>query len=64
MKYRHKKRGSTYQVIGIGDLQSSIPIEEGTKLVLYKCEEDDRIWVRPAIEFFDGRFEKLEDEGK
>jgi chromosome segregation ATPase len=57
---RHKKRGSTYHVIGRGELQSVFPIEQGTPLVAYQGEADGRVWIRPAVEFDDGRFEKIE----
>jgi len=60
-RVRHKKRGSTYRVLGRGELQSSSPIEEGAMLVVYRCETDGRLWVRPAVEFDDGRFETLSD---
>ena len=62
MRYRHKKRGSTYTVVGTGELQSKLPVEEGTKLVVYQCETDGRIWIRPESEFYDGRFEQLEED--
>lgn len=58
-RVRHKKRGSTYRVIGRGELQSASPIAEGTTLVAYRCEIDGRLWFRPATEFDDGRFEAL-----
>ncbi len=60
-RVRHKKRGSTYRVIGRGELQSSSPTEEGAMLVAYRCEADGRLWIRPANEFDDGRFETLDD---
>jgi hypothetical protein len=59
-RVRHKKRGTTYCVLGYGELQSSTPIKEGAALVVYQCETDGRIWVRPAAEFEDGRFEIIE----
>ena len=58
-RYRHLKRGGTYVVIAGGEVQSSKPILEGDKVVVYQSEKDGSIWVRPVEEFNDGRFEKL-----
>lgn len=60
-RVRHKNRGSTYSVIGRGELQTSHLIGERTKLVVYQCTTDGRLWIRPAVEFDDGRFETLDD---
>lgn len=56
--HRHKKRGTTYRIEGFAGLQSSAPIAEPTKLVIYRGE-DGQLWARPIDEFLDGRFEKL-----
>ncbi|WP_354453582.1 DUF1653 domain-containing protein [Methylobacterium sp. 1030] len=55
--YRHRKRGSTYRIVGEANLQTSAPVGDNERLVVYQGD-DGRIWVRPANEFFDGRFEK------
>lgn len=66
---RHKKRGTTYQVLGEGKMQSEDwvtdhGIEEGSrrvdglKVTIYQAE-DGGLWVRPSDEFGDGRFEEL-----
>lgn len=52
----HKKRRSTYNVIGVGELQTTTTISEGTKLVVYRSPVDGRLWARPETEFNDGRF--------
>jgi hypothetical protein len=55
---RHLKRGSSYDVIGTGRTQTSVPIGEDEVLVAYRSE-DGRLWFRPIGEFDDGRFEPL-----
>lgn len=63
LTYRHKKRGTTYKVVGRADLQAGEPCPEGTTLVVYRCLETGALWARPDTEFYDGRFEVLEGEG-
>jgi hypothetical protein len=59
-RYRHKKRGTTYQVIGVASSQVvGEPIGEGSQAVVYRSEDDGSLWVRPYDEFHDGRFEQL-----
>ena len=53
---RHKKRGTTYEVIGEADLQTERPISDYEVLTVYKGP-DGRLWARPSTEFEDGRFE-------
>jgi hypothetical protein len=55
---RHRKRGTIYTVVGTATLQTSVPIGDDTALVVYQGE-DGRFWARSAVEFFDGRFEKV-----
>jgi hypothetical protein len=57
-RYRHKVRGTTYRVLYEAAKASSIisALDEMT-MVVYQSEEDGLVWVRPASEFFDGRFE-------
>lgn len=57
--HRHVKRGSAYRFIGAAKLQSSIPLSDMDAMVVYQAE-DGTLWVRPHIEFFDGRFEPIE----
>lgn len=58
--YRHKKRYSGYIVyFASGVLQTTNPLEDGTKLITY-IGEDGQVWHRSPDEFNDGRFEKLD----
>lgn len=61
-RWRHKKRGSTYTVMGVASAQVvGVPIEEGATAVVYRSEHDGSLWLRPAAEFMDGRFEPLSE---
>jgi len=60
-RVKHKKRGTTYRVIGEGSIQTGFPLEDMDVVVVYQSEQDGRIWVRSAAEFTDGRFENMVD---
>lgn len=47
--WRHNK-GGTYTVLG-----------ESSDIVYYVAHSDGRMWWRPRVEFFDGRFTPVED---
>lgn len=57
-RYRHKKRGTEYEVIAVAELQcaSGLNPSEGDGLMIYRGD-DGKVWARIADEFHDGRFE-------
>lgn len=58
-RYRHKKRGTVYEVIGTAELQvAGLAPDEGDYLEVYRGD-DGKLWARPFDEFHDGRFEAL-----
>jgi hypothetical protein len=73
---RHIKRGSTYDVLGEAEMQISVSkvtihtkegdfksrvINEGDKLVVYRCRKTGKLWLRYAEEMNDGRFEEIQE---
>lgn len=58
-RVQHKKRGSTYRIVGRGKVQTDTPLTDYAEVVVYQCEDDGTVWVRPVSEFEDGRFAAL-----
>lgn len=56
-RYRHKKRGTLYDIVGTAELQAEQPQAEHAKLVIYRGD-DGKLWARNSAEFHDGRFER------
>ncbi len=57
--YRHTKSGGIYSVIAEGQVEADLQ-----KVVIYKSNLDGIVWVRPASEFYDGRFVKCNVKGE
>ncbi len=60
--WRHKKRGTEYQIMLRGKLQVE-GHHDMQDAVVYQGIEDGQVWIRPDTDFFDGRFE-LVSEGE
>lgn len=64
-KWRHKKRGTTYEIIAEGvSLQCSNDptfeaLFEDDDWVVYRADATGAVYVRPTEEFLDGRFEAM-----
>lgn len=59
--YEHVKRKTRYTVVSyLASVQSSIPIQEGDEVVVYRDDESGKTYVRPISEFYDGRFRRYE----
>lgn len=56
-KFLHKKSGGTYWISDIAYLENNLE----TMVVYRSYRGDGLIWIRPASEFFDGRFELVND---
>lgn len=50
----HLRTLGVYRKICEGILENSLE-----KVVIYQSLIDSKIWVRPAVEFYDGRFKEL-----
>jgi len=61
MRYRHKKRGSVYEIIyDAATMQNSTDrSHDGELVVVYQNVDSLEVYVRPYREFHDGRFEEL-----
>lgn len=55
--YKHLKSGGIYEVICNAHHEST-----GELMVVYRNMASGEIWVRPAVEFNDGRFERMVNE--
>lgn len=59
-RYRHKARGTIYEILMFATLQIDGP-QDMAQVVVYRDIETQRVWTRPYSDFVDGRFEKIEE---
>lgn len=57
--YRHLKSRGIYELISKDEIILEADLNP---LTIYKSVETGVVWARPTAEFFDGRFELLEDD--
>lgn len=60
-KFKHIKRGSTYDYVGEAKVQTGEPLHDYDKVVIYRSDADGSLWVRPVSEF-EERFEEVKEE--
>lgn len=53
---QHVARGTHYDVVGRGKIQSDAPLSDMDSVVVYVSRDDGSIWARRESEFLDGRF--------
>lgn len=57
-KFRHVRSGGEYEVVATGFIEADL-----TPCTIYMSLASGTVWVRPFIEFNDGRFECIDHEG-
>lgn len=59
-KVRHIERGTEYEVVAYGMIQTDRPLVDYNNVVVYK-DNNGMVWVRPSDEFEDpDRFEEID----
>lgn len=58
---KHIKRGTEYNLVAKGMLQTDKHLGDYTKLVAYQCKSTGDVWFRPEDEITDDRFQILAD---
>lgn len=53
--WRHKRTKEMYRIVAVGHIEA-----DHSPCVTYQAVNSGVVWVRPSIEFFDGRFEKVD----
>lgn len=56
MGLKHRKRGTTYEVVGRATLQTDTPLTDDAPVAVYRCDRTGKLWVRPVEEFTEDRF--------
>lgn len=54
-KWKHLKRGTTYEIIGISECATNGD-NEGQQVVVYRGLHNGELWHRNVHQFLDGRF--------
>lgn len=67
-QYRHRKRGTVYEIVAEGRLQLDGE-HDMAEMVIYRDVKSGEVWTRRKAEFFDGRFDAIRsaaagEEGK
>lgn len=57
--YKHKKRGTSYTIVGDARVQCETPLQDDETVYVYRDVKDGTMSVRRPSEFHDGRFEEL-----
>jgi phage gpG-like protein len=57
-EWKHKKRGTTYSIVGDVRVQCETPLQDDEMVLLYQSTQDGSYGCRRHSEFHDGRFEK------
>lgn len=59
-RWLHKKRGTKYIISAQAKMQCSSNLDlDYMNVIVYVSMDSSDCWVRPAAEFFDGRFERI-----
>jgi hypothetical protein len=58
-KWRHKKRGTEYHVVGDVRVQCETPLQDDEVVLLYQSIHEGSYGCRRHAEFNDGRFERI-----
>lgn len=66
-RFRHKKRGTTYRLIGYAQVKCATPLTEYEVVAVYRAEtgpidDEHGLWVRRKADFEDGRFEEIRSQ--
>lgn len=60
MRVVHKKRGTVYDTVGEATIQCDRPMADYDEVMIYRDPFSGKLWVRPLLEFHDGRFAEVQ----